>query len=208
MAKVTRLNLRGLFLGDKNGLLFGLLLLIIAIVAGLLAWVFYERTTFKPAVFFKSTESGQLFETPPLNQPGITEPELLQWTVNAVDTAYAFNFVDYRKSLLFVREFFTTSGYRHYIKALTDSNTINAVINEKYIVAATPTSAPFVIREGVGPDKIYTWQVRLPILVTFNSSEKQKLQYLIITMSIKRVPTSESKHGVAIASFFVSEGKI
>lgn len=205
---VQTVDLLGQFFGDKHGLLLLLVILVAAIVGGLVAFSLYEITTTEKNVTFATTEDGRLFPPAPLNTPGKTQPEILQWAVEALTRVYSFNFIDYKKSILSARGLFTDTGYRHYLKALTDSNTINAVITNKFVVAATPTSAPIILKEAILSEGVYSWQIKIPILVEFNSSEKQSRQNLIVVMTIKRVPEEESEEGVAISSFLAREGKI
>lgn len=202
----TRIHLDGGFIRDQYTRLVILFVLIAGLVAGLVIWGLQEISFHSKKYEFQQYD-GKLFPTLPLDQPGITTADMLQWAVEAVNTAYSFNFVDYRKVLLDVRGYFTKTGYQHYLKALTDSNTIQAVTTNKFVVSVTPTSAPIILREKPTPEGYYAWQISLPVDVNFQSSIKESMQHLVLTMTIVRVPFSESPDGIAIASFMATEGK-
>ncbi len=201
------MELSGRFFGDKHILILTTLVLLAGLVGALVAFALYEISSTPSQVTFPTTDDGRYFAPAPLNEPGITQSRILQWSVEAVTSAYSFNFIDFKKSILQVRRYFTDAGYRQYLKALTDSNMVNTIITNKDVISATPTSAPIILKEAILSDGSYSWQIKLPILALYENSSKQVRQFLIVVMTIKRVPEEESEDGIAIDSILVREGK-
>jgi intracellular multiplication protein IcmL len=98
-------------------------------------------------------------------------------------------------------------GYQYFLKALKDSNNLDAVQNKKLVVSAVPTGAPVILKKGIfndgSPLGVYGWTVQLPMELDYRSSTEQFKQRIVLTMLITRVPTLESPSGVGIASFVI-----
>lgn len=199
--------LRNNFYRDNFRRLMIACLILLGIIAGLMAYIFYQERNKPSPTYFATTTDGKLIKLVPLNQPNLQTNALLQWATEAGTAAYTFNFVNYRKSLQDVRQYFTKRGYQNFLKALTDSRNLEAVKTKKLVVSAVPTGAPVVLKEGVTSTGRYAWQVQFPMLLTYQSASDTIKQSIIVTMLITRIPTLESEKGVGIASFVVREGQ-
>lgn len=189
-----------------------LICLVLLILIGLLGyWAFYERTHKPAPQYFATTFDGKLIPIIPLNQPNMQDNELLLWATEAAVSAYTFNFVNYRKALQDIRMYFTKTGYQYFIKALRDSNNLEAVQNKKLVVSAAPTGAPIILKKGIyndgSPLGVYGWTVQIPMVLTYQSANEQFKQNITLDMLITRLPTLDSPKGVGIASFVVREGR-
>jgi len=202
--------LRNNFYRDNYRRLMLVCLGLIALTAALIYWGFYERTHKPLPQYFATTYDGKLIPLIPLSEPSLTDNALLQWAVEAASAAYTFNFVNYRKALQDVRIYFTKIGYQYFIKALKDSNNLDAVQNKKLVVSAVPTGAPLILKKGVFNDGsangIYSWTVQLPMELTYRSATEQFKQNITLIMFITRMSTLESPSGVGISSFVIQEG--
>lgn len=207
---LERVILRNNFYRDNYRRLVLICLGLIILSICLIFWGFYERNKQPAAQYFATTFDGKLIPLIPLSQPGITDNALLQWITEAAVASYSFNYVNYRKALQDSRIYFTKTGYEYFLKALSDSNNMNAVQSKKMIVSAIPTGAPVILKKGVyndGARAIYTWEVQLPMEIDFRSATDLIKQQVSLNMRVVRVPTLESPQGVGIATYVLSEGK-
>jgi len=199
--------LRNNFYRDNYRRLMLVCLGLILMVAGLGYWAFYERTHQPLPQYFATTYDGKLIALKPVNEPNLNDNQLLQWATEAAVSAYTFNFVNFRKALQDVRIYFTKMGYTNFLKALKDSNNLEAVQNRKLVVSATPTGAPVILKKGIYNDGsatgVYGWTVQLPMEVDYQGATEPFKQRIVLTMLITRVPTLESPSGVGIASFVI-----
>lgn len=198
--------LRNNFYRDNFRRMMIVCLALLAIIAGLISYIFYQEQNKPKPTYFATTSDGKLIKLIPLNQPNLKSNALLQWATEAGTAAYTFNFVNYRKALQDVRQYFTKRGYENFLKALTDSRNLEAVKSKKLVVSAVPTGAPVILKEGATSNGRYAWQVQFPMLLTYQSASDSIRQNIIVTMLITRIPTLESEKGVGIASFVVREG--
>lgn len=198
--------LRNNFYRDNFRRLMIMCLLLLGTIGGLIGYIYYQEQNKPKPTYFATTSDGKLIKLISLDQPNLKTNALLQWATEAGTAAYTFNFVNYRKALQDVRQYFTKRGYQNFLKALTDSNNLEAVKRKKLVVSAVPTGAPVILKEGRTSNGRYAWQVQFPMLLTYQSASDSIRQNIVVTMLITRIPTLESEKGVGIASFVVREG--
>lgn len=180
---------------------FSLLLLLSNIICiGIIFWVVSHPT--KPA-YFATDNAGKITPLYSLSQPIISQSSLLEWASRATVTAYSYNFVEYEKQLQRASDFFTPRGWKNFNKALRSSRNLETVIAKKLVATAVPTGAPVIINRGV-LGGAYSWKVKMPILVNYQSASTRIQQSLVIIMIIKRVPNVNDPKGIAIDQFIAS----
>lgn len=203
--------LRNNFYRDNYRRLMLVCLGLIALTGALTYWGLYERSHQPLPQYFATTYDGKLIPIVPLSEPGLTPNAVLQWATDAAQACYTFNFVNFRKALQDIRIYFTKTGYQYFLKALKDSNNLDAVQTKQMVVSAVPTGAPVILKKGVFNDGsgagVYSWTVQLPMELEYRSANERFRQRIVLTMVISRVSTLESPKGVAIASFVVSENR-
>lgn len=155
--------------------------------------------------YFASTNDGRIMQVVPLDQPNLTQSQLLQWGNTAAIAAYTYSFSNWRKQLQGLSDYFTPEGWQRFIGALESSNNLDAVKSKKLIVSANTTGPAELIREGLFEGR-YTWKVQVPLLVTYQGANNQFTQQsLMITMVITRLPTLTSTRGVGVMQLIASE---
>jgi intracellular multiplication protein IcmL len=197
--------LRANFYRDNVRRLMIFCIFLVFVIAGLIAWVVWERIHKPPVHYFMTSNDGKLIALAPLNQPNLSTSALLDWVVEAATTAYNFNFGNYDRALKEIKIYFTDAGYDHFISALTAAQTIQTVRTKQLVVSSIATNVPVILKEGPTSDGIYAWQVQLPMLITYQSASDTRKQNIIITMLIARRSTLESPKGIGIASITIKE---
>ncbi len=205
--------LRNYFYQDSYRKLMVVCLLLIGIVFLLFYALKYERNTIPSPVYFATTDDGIPIRIISLSQPNKSDLALLEWASEAAVNVYTFNFVNYREALQDAREYFTRSGYQNFMAALKDSNNLNAVQARKLLVSAQveANGTSMILRSSKTEDSFringkYTWQVQIPMLLTYESGGTDKfLQHIMLTMTITRMSPLDSSSGLGIDSFVVRE---
>ena len=198
-------RLRNEFYRDNYRRVVGALLLAVVIII-ILATALGYMVTHPPAPkYFATDPQGRLIELVPLAKPNLSNAALLQWANIASVASFSYNFVNYRQELQAASEFFTTDGWKAFIVALNQSNNLQAITAKKLIVSAVATGAPVVLQQGV-IDGVYSWQVEMPMLITYQNPSQFTQQNVVVKMRIIRVSTLVSPKGVGIAQFIVTGG--
>jgi intracellular multiplication protein IcmL len=89
------------------------------------------------------------------------------------------------------------------MKALDESKNLVAVQDKKLYVTAASTGKGTVTKEG-NENGIYTWEVQIPILVTYKSPTETISQNLVVKAEIVRVLSSQSSQGIAFQNITAS----
>jgi len=174
----------------------------------LAAAVYYLYITKPQPIYFATNENGSLLQMIPLDQPYITDDQLLRWAVEACTAAYSFNFLDYRNNLQQARKYFTEAGFDSYVKALEQSGNLATVEDKRLVVKAYLTDNPVIVSRGtLGGQSRYVWQVEVPMVVRYVSAGAELKQPVLVKLLVGRVSTLDSVSGVAIAQFVVEDRK-
>jgi intracellular multiplication protein IcmL len=180
----------------------GLFLAVVMILA-LLGVIFYQVTHPPTPQYFATTDDGKILPILPLNMPNMSDEDILLWGNNAAIAAYTYNYVNYRRELQAAAEFFTPDGWRKFVRALQDSNNLDAVRIKRLIVTAQPTGAPVLVAKGVDNGK-FTWRVQVPLLVTYINPPQFAQQSIKVIITITRIPNLNSGLGIGISQFVAS----
>lgn len=133
----------------------------------------------------------------PLNISLLSQPEVLAWTKNMVEAIYTYNYQNYKSVLGSIRLSFTGPGYESYSKALEQSKNLEAVQEKKLVVSAKAIGEPKIRKEG-SVNGIYTWEVELPVEVTYKSEKQVIHQKLKVVVEIVRVKYVRNSQGLGI----------
>lgn len=197
---VEVVKLRNDFYHDGYKRVITALFISVIFIGILIASLVYIVTHPPAPQYFATTINGRITPLIPLDQPNMPPSTILQWANSAAIASYNYNFVNYRQELQAASEFFTPEGWQNFINALKASNNLNAVIDKKLVVSAVATGAPVILEQGV-TDGAYTWNVQMPMLVTYQSASQVVRQEITVTMVIQRISTLNSARGIGIASF-------
>ena len=159
--------------------------------------------THPPApVYFPTSANGRITPIYPLDQPNINDAALLEWANLATIAAFSYNFVNYRSELESASEYFTANGWTSFLRSLKDSNNLIAVISKKLVVSAQASRTPEILQKGVLNGR-YSWRVKIPIVVTYQSQQYSQ-QNLEVILLITRVSTLNNPKGIGIEQFVSS----
>lgn len=116
----------------------------------------------------------------------------------AAIAAYTYSYATYKQRLIDLHyKYFTTRGFAEYQRALLASNNLLAVEQKKFVVSATATDSPLIMKEGY-INNIYTWEVQVPLLVTYQNNTEKIHQHLIVNLKIQHVPKEVNVRGLAV----------
>lgn len=179
-----------------------LLVLVFLVVANILLVVGALHIVKNPPkpVYFSATSDGRITKLAPLSAPVLSLNSLTEWAARAATAAYTFDFVNYRGSLQKSSAYFTDTGWNAFEKALVSSRNLELVLTKKLVSTAVPQGAPVVLKRGI-LNGAYSWQVQIPLLVSYQSASMNVQQPVLVTMLVKRVNVLNNPEGIAIAQF-------
>lgn len=199
-------QLRNQFYKKKYHLALGtyiLCLIAIAILISLLGYLIKNPT--RP-VYFLTDSVGRLIQEIPVTVPGMSIDAVTAWTVEAVEAAYSYNFMNYRAQLQDAQKYFTEYGWRNYMAGLTASNNLLALTERKMIFVAKVIDKPKLLNEGVLGGS-YAWKFQMPLLVNFLETPYDKATFsnaYVVTVIVQRQKLLQSYKGLAIVQMIAA----
>ena len=150
-------------------------------------------------VYFPLNKSDQLINDIPLDKPGLTDAELLNWITEAMIVSFSFNYHNYENISEKIDEYFDSAGIDSYLKMITTNTQVQKVVSNKLILSGRPTAAPRIAQDGV-VDGRYAWQVLLPFVLKFNNQKTKIDQELTLEIFIVRTPDRQAPLGVKVVA--------
>lgn len=152
-------------------------------------------------LYFAADETGHLIQIVPVNIPNMPEAQVRAWTVNAVEGAYSYDYINYRAQLQNVEKYFTSYGWSKYMKALSDSGNLRALTNRKQVVLAQVVGEPKLLGDGMLAGA-FAWKYELPLLVIYTmppyDGSNQFSNALVATVTVQRQKILEGDNGLGI----------
>lgn len=147
--------------------------------------------------YFASTADGRIIPLTPLGESGVTTPVLLNWASEAIAETMTFGFNDYKRRLQGSSRYFSKKGWASFTTALERARILEMVEANQQVVSAAAQGAPVLVSEGV-KDGVYTWNVQVPTVLTYQSGARTRSDRLLVTLVIKRSSLPENDKGLAI----------
>ena len=140
----------------------------------------------------------------PLTRPTLSLSQLLVWVMQASTASYTFDFLNVEDQLASIKTFFTDAGYDSYMASLQHNNLLDQVRQGKLIVSSVPTGMPVVVNEAAQPPNGYTWQIQIPLRISFQSANESRFIDSVQSITVERISTTDSPRGVGISQILMS----
>lgn len=202
MDPLTLVTLRIKFYKDnyRRTLFVFVLSFIMNISLGGLLW--YMLTHPPTPIFFATTLNGRITPIFPMNEPNRSDDSVIEWASKAAIAAFTYNYTNYRSEFQSASGFFTGHGWTQFLTALKVSNNLEAVTRKKLMVSAEMIKKGKIVKRGVVKGH-YAWLIKLPLLVTYQSTIQFTQQTNEVTMMVVRVSTLNAPSGIGIEQFVV-----
>lgn len=152
-------------------------------------------------LYFPADKVGRLLPNIPTSVANMSNPEVVNWTIEAVENSYSYDFINYRGQLQNAQKYFTDFGWRTYMDALRKSNNFVALKERQYVIIAKVVGPPKLIRQGLIQGAM-AWKFEMPVLITYLTppfGEKDKFTNAwIITVIVQRQNVLQSYKGLGI----------
>lgn len=178
--------------------IYVLSLVVIAFLAGVL--IFLTKNPVHP-LYFVTDKVGRLIVDTPRTSPNMSTDDVSDWTVEAIESAFSYDFVNYRAELQNAQKYFTNYGWNNYMDSLQAMNVLLALTERNLVVVAKVVAKPKLQVQGI-LGGAYAWKFQVPLLVTYYNppyNEKSKYQNpLMVTVVVQRQSILTSYKGLGI----------
>lgn len=184
-------------------------LVVALVVIGILVagFIIVKTQRVEREYFAIDSQSGRLTPIVPLGDPYLSHGALLTWLVECVTSTNTYDFVNYQRQFQANSQCYTLRGWEEFNAAIARAGTLDNVKSQRLVASAVANGAPVITREGIRRGA-YSWEVELPVTVTFQGGQAGRTlvtQRLLLTVVVSRVSTTESKNGVGIDQYVAQE---
>ncbi|MBV9575098.1 MAG: DotI/IcmL/TraM family protein [Gammaproteobacteria bacterium] len=185
---------------------FGLCILVIVILISLLVYLNSNPT--KP-IYFATDNVSRLIQVVPVTTPTISKEELMSWTIEAVEAANSYDYVSYRSQLQNAEKYFTSYGWKQYLKALRTSDDLVGLTARKWLVSTRVIEEPKIIGERL-LGGAYAWKLEMPILKTYANppaydAASSSIYRYTVSVIVQRQPTLQGYKGLGIVQMLYNQ---
>lgn len=171
-------------------------------VLGFLIWmVIYLANNPTRPLYFATDSIGRLINIIPINTPNMPIENVIAWTVEGVQKAFSYDFINFRDQFQAAQKYFTPYGWQNYMNALQSTPNWVGLKANKWIVTAQVVSPPKMLTQGILANA-YAWKFEMPILVTYWSppyDNKSKFSNALnVTVIVQRQEILQSYKGLGI----------
>lgn len=150
-----------------------------------------------PSVKYFSTENGRVVRIKPTDEPAFSVGDVAAFGADTLRDGFTLDFVHYRDQMTRVEPRFSDKGYEGYYKALTASNILTAVKDQRMNLSVDV--APGIIRsKGILGDR-YTWEFQYPVTLKLDGQQTSTPpQRFIFTLRIQRTDVQNKTAGLEV----------
>ena len=173
-------------------------MLVTAGLLGLLGWYVWHPVE---ASYYTTTIDYRANPVVALDMPNQSDSAIIDWASQAAVTVNTYNFLDWENQITqHARYYFSEDGWEQFYAAFQESENFKSAIEKRLRVTSVVNKRPTILSKGELNGR-YTWKVDVPIFETFESPGSKGVEQLIVTLTIARISTGESKQGIGIIDY-------
>ncbi|WP_308460635.1 DotI/IcmL/TraM family protein [Pseudomonas sp. MAG002Y] len=156
-----------------------------------------------PPVKYFTTEGGRIVRVIPTDKPGHSQSDVSAFGADTIRQSFTLDFVHYRDQMTQLGERYSETGFQDYYKALTTSNVLKAVKDERMNLSVDV--GPGVIRsKGRLGDK-YAWEFQYPVTLKLDGQQSSSPpQRFIFTQRIQQTDVRVKNAGLEVTQIITS----
>lgn len=183
-------------------------LFVMVLVTAMLLVSFLVVLYHKPEpVYFATRVDGGVLPLVPLSTPFLTDGQVTNFAVEAVTHAMTIDFANWRNDLVSASRYFEKpDGWNNFLDAMETSGMLS-YIRDHRLVSTVVASGAVITSSGLSQGKNYTWDVQIPLVITYESASEISRDSLLAELVIKRLPTWEAPDAVGVSRIVVKPGK-
>lgn len=175
-----------------------LAIVVIGILTGILIHMLRYPT---PPLYFATDAVSRLIPVIPVDKPNMSLDDVKNWTIEAIQKAMSFDFINFRAQLQSAQKYFLDYGWRNYMDSLTLSRNLLGVQQNKFVTLAQVIGQPKLNTQGTLAGA-YAWRLDMPVIVTVMYppfDEKSFFtNYWQVSAVVQRAPILQSYRGLGI----------
>lgn len=172
---------------------------IITMLSSIFVFMFFANQKV-PAQYIPINEDGTYIKLlPRADCKSKSEAEVKRFLTTATTKIFRYDYINYSDQFQDFTPYFTTEGWNEYLTAFKNSGSLNALLENKWIVTNELSGIPEFTKEPfVDPeDNSCTWEAKIPLTITYIGSNSQK-NIVDFYVRVSRVSVIRSPEGLGI----------
>jgi len=168
----------------------------VAMFLGYLAFVRFPQNT-----FIATQNAAALCSVPSIKRPHVSEAIVADFARGAVVSIYSYSYLSYRQNIVDAADkYFTDSFHDTFITLFSNSQTLKAVIDKRFIVTAAGTAnQPPMIRRAGERMGAWAWIVDVPVTVYYVSGRESHEDRMLASVTVTQTdPTRTNAKGIGV----------
>lgn len=166
----------------------------VVFLAGISVYTYMNQP---PPITFRVAGEWRVMASVPVQQPYLSEPDLLQWVSEVIPNAFNLDFLNMDSQLEDLRQYFTDNGYQVFLNQLKNYADKSMVQPYKMFVHGKPTRAPVILNQGVLSGR-YAWWVQIPVNISYAGARDMPDVNLTLQVLVVRTETTNNLTGILI----------
>lgn len=156
-----------------------------------------------PAVKYFTTEKGRVVRVFPLDKPGFSQIDVAAFGADTIRESFTLDFVHYRDQMTRLGERYSEVGFQDYYKALTASNVLAAVKDQRMNLSVDV--GPGVIRSKGELGDVYAWEFQYPVTLKLDGQQTSSpAQRFYFTQRIQQTDVRVKNAGLEVTQIITS----
>ncbi len=158
---------------------------------------------FRPIYLYHAVEpDGKQAMLVPLDMPNLTNQAVRSWATSSVTEIMTLGFGDFNQKLISQKPRFTKEGWEGFLKAFFNQNVGKRFEDYSLVLTTVPANTAVITAQGENPKGQYQWTIELPVIMTYaTNNDVSQRAYVLVRLTIVRVPPEENSSGIAIQSW-------
>ncbi len=167
---------------------------LLCFISAIIFLIFFLRQPIPPQ-YIPTLEDGRYIQLEPLSTCK-SDQEVQKFMFDAVKKLYRYDYINYAEQIQEATNYFTPAGWNEYLTSFQNSNTLNAVKQNKWVVTSKLNSLPSII-EKKNAGNICVFDLQMPILVSYIGETGQE-EKGIVYMRVIRQSVIDNADGLGI----------
>lgn len=156
-----------------------------------------------PDVKYFTTENGRVTKVIPLDKPGFGMSDVAAFGADTIRESFTLDFVHYRDQMTRLGERYSEVGFQDYYKALTTSNVLKAVKEQRMNLSVDV--GPGVIRSKGELGGRYVWEFQYPVTLKLHGQQSGSPPlHFFFTQRIQRTDVRVKNAGLEVTQVITS----
>lgn len=206
---LTTVFARNTFYRRLHYLVLATLALAITVIGILLGILVHMLRYPNPPLYFATDDVGRLIHVVPVDTPNMSQQDVINWVIDALQNALSFDFINFRAQLQNAQRYFTDFGWRNYMDAQKATNNFVALDTRKMVFLAQVIGQPTLVTQGI-LGGAYAWKFDMPVIMTYlyppYDDKSRYTNSLDVSVVVQRQPILQSYRGLGIVQVIANLG--